>query len=55
MELLKVKDVMEMLNISRQTVYTYIKQGLPSIKMGKLRRFDKKEVEEWVNGLKKRD
>lgn len=55
MELLTIKEVSSMLGIVRQTVYTYIKRGLPTVKVGGKRMFDKKEVEEWVEELKKKD
>lgn len=47
--LLTKEDVCEWLNISRATLDRWRSQGLPYIKTGKLVRFDKSKVQEWID------
>ena len=46
--MLKVKDVQEMFDVDRTTVYNWIKHGLPSYKVGGGRRFELEEVKQWA-------
>jgi len=47
--LLSVDDVCEYLGISRDTAYRWIEEkGLPAYRLGRLWKFKKQEIEEWV-------
>jgi len=44
-----VDDIREYLGVSRDTVYKWIeKRGLPAYRLGRLWKFKREEVEEWV-------
>lgn len=44
-----VDDIREYLGVSRDTVYKWIeKRGLPGYRLGRLWKFKREEVEEWV-------
>jgi len=46
---LSVDDVTEYLGIKRFTVYKWVKRlGLPAHKIGRLLKFRKSEIDEWV-------
>lgn len=47
-EYLTVNQLCDWLKISRTTVERWRKQGLPFIKVDKLIRFNKDEVEQWL-------
>jgi len=47
-KLLTVKDLSELLGVSRATIYRWRKLGLPSIQVGRGVRFNAEEVEEWI-------
>ena len=44
---LSTNQLMQMLNISRSTVYRLIDRGLPAIKVGAINRFPKDQVLKW--------
>jgi excisionase family DNA binding protein len=46
--LLKEKEICDYLNISRTTIWRYKKLGLPSYKVGNVRRFNLDEVKGWI-------
>lgn len=46
--LLTVKELCEILKVSRQTLQNWRKEGMPSEKFGKLVRFNKDEVYQWL-------
>jgi excisionase family DNA binding protein len=46
--MLRVKEVQEMFDVDRTTVYNWIKTGLPSYKVGGSRRFKLEEVKQWA-------
>lgn len=46
---LNKKQACEYLGISNNTLDSWIKQGLPSIKIGKTVRFDKSEINRWLH------
>lgn len=49
--LMTINDVSQYLRISKANVYELAKQGrLPSIRIGKLWRFKKDLVDEWITG-----
>lgn len=47
-QLLNKKQTCEYLNITNNTLDKWIKQGLPSIKVGKTIRFSKSEINLWL-------
>lgn len=50
-ELLKVTDVSAILKVQPATVYTWVRQGkLPHIRIGRLIRFTRAQIEEFLNG-----
>jgi excisionase family DNA binding protein len=46
---LTIEQVAELFKINRSTVYLWIDRGMPSVKIGKTRRFIKEEIEEWIS------
>lgn len=46
---LTTEDVAKLFKINRSTVYLWIEKGMPTLKVGKTRRFIKEEIEEWIN------
>lgn len=50
---LNKKQTCEYLNISNNTLDSWIKKGLPTIRIGKTVRFDKNEIYKWINRLEK--
>ena len=51
--LLTVEELMEMLKVSRTTIYLWRKNGLPYKKVGRSIRFDYKEVRDWIDEINK--
>ncbi len=48
---LSVDEISQYLGVSSDTVYRWIdKQGMPAHRMGRLWKFKKDEVDEWVKG-----
>ncbi len=45
---LSTNELMEMLGISRSTVYRLMDRGMPSIKVGAVNRFPKDQVLAWL-------
>ena len=50
---LTMADLMKYLNVGRAAIHRYIIQGMPSVKLGGLRRFKVSEVENWLRNSKK--
>lgn len=50
---LTVDDVAALLQVSNKTVFNLRKLGLPSIKKGRVLRFDKSEVDAWLKENRK--
>jgi excisionase family DNA binding protein len=50
---LTMADLMKYLNVGRAAIHRYITQGMPSVKLGGLRRFKVSEVENWLRNSKK--
>nr|BBH95173.1 hypothetical protein KTA_33720 [Thermogemmatispora argillosa] len=46
---LSVADVAVLLQVCRQTVYSYLRAGLPSKKIRGIRRIRRDELEQWLN------
>ena len=47
--LLNIKQVAELLNMSERTIYEYVAdQKIPYVKIGKAVRFDPDKIENWV-------
>jgi excisionase family DNA binding protein len=53
MIMITIKQVSEIYHVSRTTVQTWMKKGLPFYKTDRLVRFDPLEVEKWIRGYKK--
>lgn len=51
--MLTMRDMQERYGVSRPTVYTWVKQGLPIIQINRFIRFDENEVKEWMEKHKK--
>ncbi len=50
---LSVEEIAEHLGVSRDTVYTWVNErGMPAHKVGKLWKFQIKEVDSWVKSGK---
>ncbi|MGI6307758.1 MAG: helix-turn-helix domain-containing protein [Dethiobacteria bacterium] len=49
---LTIEEVAEMLKVARSTVYKFKEMGLPFIKLGKVIRFELKDVVNWVDQQK---
>jgi PTS system nitrogen regulatory IIA component len=50
---LTIKDVAKVLQLSTSTVYKYAEKGkIPSIKIGTARRFTESDIEKYVNTCK---
>jgi excisionase family DNA binding protein len=47
--ILSFQEAQEFLNISHQTVYKLMKEGLPSHKIGKKRVFLREDLVRWIN------
>ena len=50
--LITYKDVMDKYKVSRTTVQKWVKDGMPFYKIGKSVRFDEKEIDSWIRGVK---
>jgi predicted site-specific integrase-resolvase len=46
--MLRIKQVIERYHVCRATVYNWIKQGLPIIKVGKITFIEEKEIEKFI-------
>lgn len=51
--MLTFKDIETKYKVTRQTVYVWIKNGLKFYKVGRLVRFEEKEVEDFIKQNKK--
>ena len=52
-KLYTVRDMMRILGVSRPTIYTYMQDyGLPSLRVGRSRRFQPTEVNAWIKKMK---
>ncbi len=48
MERVRIRDLEKQLNVSRATLNRWLRRGMPSQKVGGVRLFDPKQVEEWI-------
>ena len=48
MKYLKMKEVCEVFGVGRHTIYHWMEKGMPSVKIGGGRRFDKKAIDRWI-------
>jgi len=51
-KLITIKELTEHLQVSKVTIYNYMKQGMPYKKIGKSTRFELKEVLKYFDGDK---
>jgi len=52
-ELVKVQDVAKYLRVKISTVYDWAKKGkLPGVKVGRLWRFHRRDIDEWLEKSK---
>ena len=47
-EFLTIQELAKILKVSDTSIYRYMKQGMPKMKVGHNTRFDLKEVVEWI-------
>lgn len=47
-KLVTMKELEELLSVSRYTIYGWMKKGLPHLKIKHVVRFNKAEVEKWL-------
>ena len=53
--LMNVDELAEYLGLRKQTIYNWLhKDRIMGIKIGKVWRFDKKEIDKWVKSCKKK-
>jgi len=52
---LTIEDLIEMLQVTRSTIYNLKKKGLPFIKIGSNVRFEQSEVINWLNSNHKKE
>jgi excisionase family DNA binding protein len=45
---LTVEDVMKKYQIAQSTVYKWMSEGMPKVKMGRLTRFEAEAIDEWI-------
>lgn len=50
---LTAEELMRYLKVSRVSITRYINKGMPSVKLGGLRRFKLSEVEKWLKNQAK--
>ena len=46
--MLRIKEVMKLLHVSRATIYNWIKRGLPIIKAGKITFIEEEELYKFI-------
>ena len=51
-QLLTTIELSQVLNVSRQSIYKWRKDGMPFYKIGKAVRFDLEEIKEWLQTKK---
>ena len=52
---LSVQEIAEHLGVSKDSIYNWIKKGMPAHKIGKLWKFKISEVDEWAKSGKARN
>ena len=50
--MLRIWDLISLYQVSKPTIYKWMKAGLPHFYVGKLLFFNKEKVEKWVQGRK---
>lgn len=46
--MLRMKDIVQLFGVSRMTVYKWMQEGMPHIRIGSLLFFEKEKVLQWV-------
>lgn len=52
---LSVQEIADHLGVSKDSIYNYIKKGMPAHKIGKLWKFKVSEVDDWAKSGKASD
>lgn len=53
--LLSVEELAEYLGLKKQTIYNWLRRGkISGIKIGKVWRFEKREIDNWLKGCRKK-
>ena len=51
-KLLNIDELSNFLGVKKQTIYCWVSQGqIPSFKVGRLIRFDLKQIRKWLNSI----
>jgi excisionase family DNA binding protein len=53
--MINTKELTEYLKVHENTIYAYIKKGLPHYRIGKELRFELEEVKEWLKNRTNKD
>lgn len=51
--MIRMDDIVKKFQISKPTIYEWMKKGMPVHYVGKLPFFDLKEIEAWIKNLNK--
>jgi len=55
LKLLDINQLSEMLSVKKKTIYDWVHKGfIPYIKLGKLLRFDPKDIDKWFESKRRR-
>jgi len=46
--MLRMKDIVQLFGVSRVTVYKWMQEGMPHVRIGGLLFFDKDKIDAWV-------
>jgi len=52
--LMSVDEIAQYLGLQKQTIYNWLhKKKISGLKIGKVWRFDRRDIDKWIEGLKK--
>lgn len=55
MQLMNMPELMEFLKVKRSTIYKLREEGLPTIHLGRVVRFDREEIIRWLRSRQRSD
>lgn len=55
MQLMNMPELMEFLKVKRSTIYKLRDEGLPTIHLGRVIRFDREEIIRWLRSRQRSD